>query len=160
MKVWLGSLMIFAMVVLPSVNEDTRLAGMPWQAAKTGQRGGWDGAVGQGPAEPAACSHPISPGRLTDAKITLIIWWRNAKSVPPSRFAAQHSRDTAVPDKQCNEHRANDFSDHSLPNLSFGSEIDRNLDRFRYAIIIIKVGRLACQYVECTEKKAAEASRK
>jgi len=33
-----------------------------------------------------------------------------------------------LPYIHCNEHRANDSKNHSLPNLLFGSEINRILD--------------------------------
>jgi len=42
-----------------------------------------------------------------------------------------------LPYIHCNEHRAKDSLNHSLPTLSFGSEINRIFDRFRHPMIII-----------------------
>jgi hypothetical protein len=44
------------------------------------------------------------------------------------RFAAQQNSYAVLPYIHCNEHRPNDSWNHSVPNLSFGSEINRNLD--------------------------------
>jgi hypothetical protein len=58
----------------------------------------------------------------------MTIGWRKAKSFSPRRFAVQQNSLAVLPYIHCNEHRANDLENHSLPNLSFGSEINRILD--------------------------------
>ena len=43
-------------------------------------------------------------------------------------FAAQQNSTAVLSYIHCNEHRANDSMNHSLPNLLFGSEINRIVD--------------------------------
>jgi len=50
------------------------------------------------------------------------------KSFSPRRVAAQQNSTAVLLYIHCNEHRANDSENHSLPNVSFGSEINRILD--------------------------------
>jgi len=52
----------------------------------------------------------------------MTIGWRKAKSFSPRRFAAQQNSGAVLPSIHCNKRRANDSKNHSLPDLSFGSE--------------------------------------
>ena len=53
---------------------------------------------------------------------------KSQKSFSPRRFTAQQNSQTVLPYNHCNERRANDSKNHSLPNLPFGSEINRIID--------------------------------
>jgi len=61
------------------------------------------------------------------------------QSVSPHRVAVQQNSIAVLPYIHCNDHRANDFSNHSLPNMSFGSENNRIIDCFRHPKIIIAI---------------------
>jgi hypothetical protein len=62
----------------------------------------------------------------------MMIGWCNAGKRCTAQLcvykAAQQKSRALLRHLHCREHRANDSMNHSPPNLSFGSEIDRILD--------------------------------
>ena len=80
-------------------------------------------------------------GRTFHGAPIMMIGWCNAETRCTAQLcvykAAQQKSSALLTHLHCNEHRANDSLNHSLPNLTFGSEIDRSFDRFRHPMIII-----------------------
>jgi len=52
------------------------------------------------------------------------------QSISPRRFAAQQNGYAVLPYIHCNDNRANDSMNHSLPNDTFGNENNRLLRLF------------------------------